>query len=105
MKQYHPYLSVDRKHDQHFVHCVLEEMLFDNELELNFDSVIIVESDRLTVDCASQYKSGAHFDSIQRLCEKLNRPIIRVFGVPEHGKGEVDHVGEVALPRLLFVEK
>jgi len=29
-KTYHPYLSADRKHDQHFVHCVLEEMLCNN---------------------------------------------------------------------------
>lgn len=52
----------------------------------------MVESD----NCSSQYKSSAHFDSIQRLCNQLNCPIIRVFGIPEHGKGEVDHVGGIA---------
>lgn len=89
-KSYHPYLSADRHHDQHFVQCVLEEMLSD--VELDPDTTIVIESD----NCASQYKSSAHFDGMQQMSDALGCNIIRVFGIPEHGKGEVDHVGGVA---------
>ena len=37
-----------------------------------------------------------HFESIQRLSDKYDIKIIRLFGIPEHGKGEVDHVGGIA---------
>lgn len=53
---------------------------------------LIIESD----NCAAQYKSSVHFESIQRLSDKYNIKIIRLFGIPEHGKGEVDHVGGIA---------
>lgn len=92
VKSYHPYLSSDRKHDQHFVHCVLEEMLHNTEQHISSNSVIMIESD----NCSCQYKSSAHFDSLQRLSDDIGRKIIRVFGIPEHGKGEVDHVGGIA---------
>ena len=43
-KSYHPYLSADRKHDQHFVQVALEEMLSEVE-NIPPDSTIIIESD------------------------------------------------------------
>ena len=52
---------------------------------------LIIESD----NCAAQYKSSVHFESIQRLSDKYIK-IIRLIGIPEHGKGEVDHVGGIA---------
>ena len=89
-KSYHPYISDDRKHDQTFVHCVLENML--EEVDINPETYLIIESD----NCSSQYKSSAHFSSIQEISNHYQCNIIRVFGIPEHGKGEVDHVGGIA---------
>ena len=89
-KQYHPYLSNDRKHDQHFVHTVLDTML--DSFDFEESEYLIIESD----NCAAQYKSSVHFESIQRLSDKYDIKIIRLFGIPEHGKGEVDHVGGIA---------
>ena len=43
-----------------------------------------------------QYKSSVHFESIQRLSDKYDIKIIHLFGIPEHGKGEVDHVEGIA---------
>ena len=90
-KSYHPYISNDKKHDQHFVHVALQEML-KKVSTLPEDCYIVIESD----NCASQYKSSSHFSSMQSLANEQNRPVIRVFGIAEHGKGEVDHVGGIA---------
>ena len=57
---------------------------------------IITESDNCTV----QYKSAEHFTNIQKLSDEYQRPVIRLYGIAGHGKGEVDHVG--VLPKLLF---
>ena len=89
-KSYHPYLSNDKKHDQHLVHLVLDEML--GHVDLSAAEYIVIESD----NCSWQYKSSTHFESIQRLCNKYKKNVIRIFGIPEHGKGEVDHVGGIA---------
>ena len=50
-KQYHPYLSNDCKHDQHFVHTVLDTMLDSFDFEAS--EYLIIESD----NCAAQCKS------------------------------------------------
>ena len=55
-------------------------------------TTIIIESN----NCKSQYKCAAHFPDIQNVADTFNVTIIRVFGIPEHGKGEVDHVGGIA---------
>ena len=60
-KQYHPYLSEDKKHDQHFVHAVLQQML--QEVDFTCSECVVIESD----NCTSQYKSSSHFHSIQQL--------------------------------------
>ena len=51
---------------------------------------LFIESDN-----AVQYKSCQHFDIIQQICIEQNQPIIRNYGIPDHGKGEVDHVGGI----------
>ena len=78
-----------KKHEQTFVKLVLEEML---ETVENIPEICIIESD----NCSSQYKSAQHFDNIQNICNKIGVPIIRLFSVAGHGKGEVGHVGGLA---------
>ena len=92
VKTYHPYISDDKKHDQQFVHIALNEMLSEAELPTGDDAYVIIESD----NCTSQYKSAAHFHSIQQISNEKNVKIVRVYSIAEHGKGEVDHVGGIA---------
>ena len=75
-KSYHPYLSNNKKHDQHFVHLVLDEML--GHVDLSAAEYIVIESD----NCSCQYKSSTYFESIQRLCNKYKKNVIRIFGIP-----------------------
>ena len=82
-------MSGDKKHDQTFVKLVLEEMIGTVE---NIPESCVIESD----NCSSQYKSAQHFDDLQYICNKIGAPIIRLFSVAGHGKGEVDHVGGLA---------
>ena len=89
-KSYHPYLSKDRKHDQQFVHNVLEEMLLEVEY-ITAETTIVIESD----NCSSQYNSAAYFQCIQDLSNKYKSTIIQVYSIAEHGKGKVDHVGGI----------
>ena len=56
---------------------------------------IIIESDN-----AIEYKSCEHFYLIQQLCEEENKQIRRIYGISEHGKSEVDHVGGIAKTTL-----
>ena len=88
-KSYYPYLSEDKKHDQHFVYVVLYEML--KEIE-NTTKYIITESN----NCKSQYKSAAHFVSIQSIADFYDKKVLQIFRIAEPGKGEVDHVGGIA---------
>ena len=52
---------------------------------------IIVESN----NCKGQYKTAQHFYDMQDLANSLNKKVLRIYGVPGHGKGEVDHVGGI----------
>lgn len=89
-KVYHPYVSDSRIHDQVFVKQVVEEMVDHSKLP---DGVnIVLESD----NCSSQYKSSQHFSHLQALSNNLNRVVYRIWGIANHGKGEVDHVGGIA---------
>ena len=63
-----------------------------NAVEIPENFYIVIESD----NCSSQYKSVAHFHSIQQLCSKFNVTIAHVYGIAEHGNAEVDHVGGLA---------
>ena len=92
-KFYHPYLSQCKIQDQNVVDCVIEKMM--SLAEVNADKTTIIESIIMRLNhhnCSSQCKLHAHFQGIQRLSSKYHFQIIRVFGIPEHRKGEVDHV-------------
>ena len=52
----------------------------------------VIESD----NCTSQYKSAHHFHDIQAISDQIQIPIIKLYSVAGHGKGEVDHVGGLA---------
>ena len=52
---------------------------------INSYNAIIIESD----NCSGQYKSAQHFLDMQVLSNRLNKPIIRIYGIAGHGKGEV----------------
>ena len=87
-KSYHPYLSMDQKHDHSCVEVVLNQMLCTIEVP----STIMIESD----NCCSQYKCASHFHAIQEISNHYQTKIIFVYRIAEHGKGEVDHVGGLA---------
>ena len=53
---------------------------------------IIIDSD----NCSSQYNSGLHFYHLQEIANNYDCTVIRTYGIPGHGKGEVDHVGGTA---------
>ena len=89
-KSYHPYISDSNKHNQVFVNIVMNEMLAEADVT-NCD-MIVVDSD----NCSSQYKSVLHFYHLQELTNNYNIPVVRMYGIPGHGKGEVDHVGGTA---------
>ena len=52
----------------------------------------IIESD----NCNAQYKSAQHFETIHCLSTTFKIPIVRIFSITGHGKGEADHVGGLA---------
>ena len=90
-KIYQPYISDDLRHDQHFVYATIRMMLegFDTSLP---KITLITISD----SCAAQYKSAVHFYHLQKLSTELNLRFIRLYGIPGHGKSEVDNVGGMA---------
>ena len=88
-KEYHPYLSEDNQHDQVLVGVNLEKLI---NVAVEYDpAVILVESDN-----GNDYKSAQHFNDVQKICDRVNIPILRAYGTPEHCKHEVDHVGGIA---------
>ena len=48
---------------------------------------LIIESD----NCTNQFKSVAHFYKLQQVCNDLQKPIVRIWSVAGHGKGEGRH--------------
>ena len=92
VKFYHPYLSEDIAHDQQFVTTALNRIIEQTHQNSAADpAMFISESDN-----AVQYKYTEHFHEIQTISNKYEKPIIRLYGIPQHGKGEVDHVGGIA---------
>ena len=91
-KQYHPYLSEDRKHDQQLTKVAIKKVI--RHINDN-PEVLLLESDN-----CKDYKSLESFKETQDTCNDINIPIIHVYGVPEHGKSEVDHVGGIAKTTL-----
>ena len=63
-----------------------------NTVETKPGTNAIIESD----NCSQQQKPCAHFESIQRIANGYVFKILCVFGIPENGKGAVDHVGGVS---------
>ena len=61
-------------------------MLAEEDVE---SSNIIIGSD----NCSSQCKSTLHFQHLQVITKMYNKNIIRMYSIPCHSKGEVDHVG------------
>ena len=79
-------------HDQQFVTTALNRIIEQTHQNLAADpAMFIIESDN-----AVQYKYTEHFHEIQKISNKYDKPIIRVYGIPQHGKVEVDHVGGIA---------
>lgn len=67
-------------------------MLEIPEVQVFYHPSIIIESN----NCSGQYKSSTHFHGIQKLVDKYQVPVVRIYGIPEHGKGKVDHVCGIA---------
>ena len=88
-KTYHPYISDDLTHDQAFVRAVMEEML--GEMDIEHGSTLIVFSD----NCSCQYKSSQNFHDLQAVSTKYNIKVIRIYGIPGHGKNEIDMAGGI----------
>ena len=95
IKMYHPFLSSDRDHDQQIVAVSIKKIIDCTKKEIEEDNqipdVVVIESDN-----ANQYKYTEHFNEIQKICNQENRHIIRVYGIAQHRKGEVDHVGGIS---------
>ena len=91
-KQYHPYLSEDRKHDQQLVKVAIKKVM--KHINDN-PEVILLESDN-----CKDYKSLESFKETQDTCNDVNIPIIQAYITPEHGKSEMDHVGGFAKTTL-----
>ena len=88
-KSYHPYVSDDRKHNQHFAPSYIERMLEAPEVQAFDLSNVVIESD----NCSGQYKSSPHFHGMQEIVNRYNIPVIWIYGIAEHRKGEINHVG------------
>ena len=88
-KWYHPCLSNGKRHDQTYIKLVLKKML---ESVPSMPEMCIIESD----NCNVQYKSAQHFEAIHCLSTTFKIPIVQIFSIAGHGKGEVDHVGGLA---------
>ena len=86
-ESYHPYLSDDRKHGQKFAYICIEEML--DEVQLAQSSIL-----SLRVKTAPLSTNLLEID-LQEINSENEISILRVIGIPGHGKGEGDHVGGV----------
>lgn len=74
---------------QHFVDVALNEVLKEVS---EIPPFIIIESD----NCSNQYKSAAHFNSIQNITDKHQCNVLQLFDIAQHRKGKENHVGGVA---------
>ena len=69
-----------------FTSSALTEMIHNAKAPDHGD--IVIEGDNYKVE----YKSSAHFWSIQKLANKYTVSIICVFSIVEYDKGKVNHV-------------
>ena len=65
--------------------------MINNTKSPDHSHYIVIESN----SCKVQYKSSTHFWTIQELANKYAVPIIHVFSIAEHGKGNADNVGSL----------
>ena len=65
----------------------IEEILFSFEIAT---TIIVIDSD----NCSSQYKSVEHFFDLQCVSNHTSNLLIRIFGIAEHGKWEVDEASQ-----------
>ena len=87
VKTYHAYISDDLTHDQAFVKIAIREILDD--IKISPGDTLIVISD----NCTSQYKSAHNFHDLESLAKEYKINIVRIYGIPGHGKNEIDTVG------------
>ena len=64
----------------------------DHILENNPNMNILI---MLSDNCQNQYKSAHNFYDLQKTANKYGITIYRIYGVPGHGKAEVDVVGAI----------
>ena len=84
-KSFHVHMSDDLDHDQAFVDqamgTILEVVGSDAD-----GKCLVVCSD----NCTGQYKSAENFYNLQMIANKYEATLIRIYGVANHGKGQVD---------------
>ena len=83
VQSYHPYFSDTKVHDHIFIKIAMDEMLSEVNNMNSLDAVVI-ESD----NCTAQYKSGKHFNNLQKLSNRLDKNIICLYRIVGHGKGK-----------------
>ena len=84
-KTYHPYISDDLTHDQAFVKVMIMRIL--ENIDFEPDDTVIMSSD----NCSGQYKSAQHFHDLKAIANICKINIIRIYGIPGHGKNEIDN--------------
>ena len=85
-------LPIPVKYEPQSLHWSHEQVTIHSGPASHTGSQIVIESD----NCSSQYKSSCHFSGMQELANEYQTNLMRVYGIAEHGTGEVDHVGGVA---------
>ena len=60
-----------------------------DKIEVIAGDTIIMSSD----NCTAQYKSSQHFNDLKTIANVYKINIIRIYGIPGHGKNEIDAVG------------
>ena len=97
-KTYHVHISDDMVHNQAFVKIIMKDML--DHISVQPGDTVIMCSD----NCTSQYKSSQHFHDLRTIAKCYNIKIVRIYGIPGHGKNEIDTVGgtqKIALRRAV----
>ena len=84
-KIYIHHLSDDKSHNTDQVTVILTDIILSNDL----NSTLVIGSD----NCATQYKCAKVFASYRETVMEYVVDISRVYGVLQHGKGEVDSAG------------
>ena len=78
-KNYIAHFSDDRKHDQLFVDVVKNII---GNADLTSTSNILIQSDK----CNSQYKSAHHFSHLQKIANRQQKQVLRLWSIAGHGK-------------------